>query len=290
MRIAVISVLYGRGRGRELWARGIERAREGPGVLANVDVIAVDNSPAGDSSGTLPGGSRVVRPPRNIGFAAGCNVGIAHAAGADLFVLLNPDVELDRNFIRRLLELDWPDDLAARGPAVMTPAGRVEQSARTFPSARTGMLGRTSLLARVRPASSLVTQQLRADPTAGSQDVDWVSGACLVAPARCLDRVGPLDEGYFMYWEDADWCRRARDLGYRVEYEPSLVVTHRQGASARSRPLFTTVVFHRSALRYWRRHVSGSAPATGLAAVALAGRCAIKLVTAAARSVGRRRG
>ena len=289
MRIAVISVLYGGGRGRELWARGIERAREAPGVVADVDVIAVDNGSADAGSGALPDRSRVVRPARNIGFAAGCNLGIGHAPGADLVVLLNPDVELGEDFLRRLLELEWPDDLAARGPAVMTPDGQVEQSARAFPSARTGLLGRTSLLARVRPASALVTQQLRADPSVGTQDVDWVSGACLVVPADRFDRVGPLDEGYFMYWEDADWCRRARDRGYRVEYEPSLVVTHRQGASARSRPLFTTVVFHRSALRYWRRHVSGSAAATGLAAVALAGRCAVKLITVATRSRGRRR-
>jgi GT2 family glycosyltransferase len=216
-------------------------------------------------------------------------VGIAAAHEADLVVLLNPDVELDENFLYRLVELEWPADLAARGPAVMTPDGQVEQSARAFPSARTGVLGRTSLLARVRPASSLVTQQLRADPTAGTRDVDWVSGACLVAPASRFTTIGQLDEGYFMYWEDADWCRRAHDRGYRVEYEPTLVVTHRQGASARSRPLFTTVVFHRSALRYWRRHVSRSAVATGLVAVALAARCAIKLITAATRSLGCRR-
>jgi hypothetical protein len=67
-------------------------------------------------------------------------------------------------------------------------------------------------------------------------------------------------------------------------------VTHRQGASAWSRPLFTMVVFHRSALRYWRRHVSGSAAATALAAIALTGRGAIKVVTAAVRSLGRPRG
>jgi GT2 family glycosyltransferase len=289
MRIAVISVLYGGGRGRELWARGIERAQKELDAPVDVDVIVVDNGPTEDGAGPLPGGSRVVRPARNIGFAAGCNAGINQASGADLVVLLNPDVELGKDFIRRLLELKWPHDLAARGPAVMTPEGQVEQSARTFPTAKTGLLGRTSLLARVRPTSSLVTQQLRADPAAGTQAVDWVSGACLVAPAERFDQIGLFDEGYFMYWEDADWCRRARDRGYRVEYEPTLMVIHRQGASARSRPFFTTVVFHRSALRYWRRHVSRSVAATGLAAVALAARCAIKLITGATRSLGHRR-
>ena len=54
-----------------------------------------------------------------------------------------------------------------------------------------------------------------------------------------------------MYWEDADWCRRARDLGLSVIYDPALVVRHQQGTSSRERPLATTVAFHRSALRYW---------------------------------------
>jgi GT2 family glycosyltransferase len=205
-------------------------------------------------------------------------------------VLLNPDVELRENFMTRLVELEWPADLAARGPAIRTPEGEVEQSARAFPTARTGLLGRTSLLARLWPSSPGVRRELRADPDAGTTEVDWVSGACFVAPASRFAAIGELDEGYFMYWEDADWCRRANDRGYRIEYEPALVVTHCQGASAGSRPLLTTIAFHRSALRYWRRNVSGSPAATGLAAVALSARCAVRLVSAAARTLGRRRG
>ncbi len=93
-----------------------------------------------------------------------------------------------------------------------------------------------------------------------------------------------------MYWEDADWCRRAHDLGLRVEYEPSLIVIHHQGSSSSFRPIATVVAFHRSALRYWRLHGAGSSLAVGLAALSLAAPCSLKLLAAgtqAARSPGR---
>ena len=282
MRIALISVLYGATDARALWARAVDRARAELRGEADVDVIAVDNGPQ-DGSGALPFGTRLIRSDRNVGFAAGCNRGLEAAAGADLIVLLNPDVELGQDFFVRLLELEWPDELAARGPAVLTPDGSVEQSARRFPTVRTGLIGRTSLLARLGSHSSHVRDELRADPAAGSREVDWVSGACLIAPADRFAAVGGLDEGYFLYWEDADWCRRARDRGLRVEYEPSLSVTHHQGGSSALQPLMPIVAFHRSALRYWRLHCSRSPLSTALAAAALAGRCGLKLAGAVVR-------
>jgi N-acetylglucosaminyl-diphospho-decaprenol L-rhamnosyltransferase len=285
-RIAVISVLYSGGAGQERWARALDDARRGLAGDVSLDVIAVDNSP-GPDPGAVPQGARVIRPGRNVGFAAGCNLGLEAAGDATLVVLLNPDVEVGAEFLGRLASLSWPDDLAARGPQVLTPAGEIEQSARGFPSARTGVLGRTSLLARLAPRSRLVQQELRAEPDSGARPVDWVSGACLIAPRERFRSVGPLDEGYFMYWEDADWCRRAHDRGMRVEYEPALTVVHHQGSSSASRPFMSIVVFHRSAFRYWRLHVGRSRAATALAGAALALRCAVKLAGAAARGVRR---
>jgi N-acetylglucosaminyl-diphospho-decaprenol L-rhamnosyltransferase len=283
MRIAVISVLYGRGPRQRSWASALDRARDSLGNGAGVDFITVDNTGGTEDLGPLPEGASVIRLGRNVGFAAGCNRALQAAAGADTVVLLNPDVEVDNRFLAGVAELDWPDDLAARGPTILTPEGGVEQSARSFPTARTGVLGRTSLVARVWPSSPMVRRELQAAPDSGTREVDWVTGACLIAPRDRFESVGPLDEGYFLYWEDADWCRRARDAGMRVEYEPVLTVVHHQGSSSVTRPLMTIVAFHRSALRYWRLHVSQSRPATALAALALSGRCAIKLAGAIGR-------
>jgi GT2 family glycosyltransferase len=253
---------------------------------SKVELVVVDNA---SRDGTIERVRRhapwasVVELPRNRGFAAGCNVGIDRLEGSEVVVLLNPDVEVRGDFLARLSRIEWPAQIAARGPAVFDPHGRIEQSARGFPRARTALLGRSSLLARVRPQSGLLRGEL--DPDAGAQLVDWVSGACLIAPAERFREVGALDEGFFMYWEDADWCLRADRLGYRVLYDPALVVTHTQGSSSDGRPLASTIAFHRSAYRYWRLHVARSAISRWAGAVALTARCVVKLLVLAIRRV-----
>ncbi|MCW3069641.1 MAG: glycosyl transferase, family 2 [Solirubrobacterales bacterium] len=293
--IGVVIVTY---RGGETVAVGLDAlrcARDKLDANSDVSVVVVDNA---SRDGTVERIRQtapwvnLVELPRNVGFAAACNVGIARSQDAGLVVLLNPDVEVRDDFLARVVALEWRSDIAAVGPAVLDGRGQVEQSARGFPSARTGLLGRTSLFARIWPTSPLLRRDLRATPEEGARPVDWVSGACMVVPGERFQSVGPLDSGYFMYWEDADWCRRASYAGYSVIYDPTLVVTHRQGASSRSRSAATIISFHCSALRYWRKHVSRSPVSTTAAAVALGMRCALKLIALGARRTlagGRRR-
>ena len=267
----------------------IERARAALGAGGEVRAAVVDNASGDGTAARVRAAAPwadAVALAHNGGFAAGINVALGRLGGCDVLVLLNPDVEVAEDFFTRLDALDWPRDLAARGPLVIDADGRTEQSARGFPGARTALLGRSSLLARLRPGSALLRRDLLADASGGRRRVDWVSGACLIAPAARLAEVGPLDEGYFMYWEDADWCRRAHVLGLGVLYEPALVVRHAQGSSSRERPVAATIAFHRSALRYWRKHVARSRLSVAAAAVALAARCLVKLIAVGLR-VGR---
>ena len=258
----------------------LARARDVAGDRVQLATVVVDNA-SGDGTAERVRGhapwAEVVELERNRGFAAGCNAAIARLGGSAVIVLLNPDVAVREDFLAGLAALDWPEHLAARGPAVFGARGELEQSARGFPRARTGVLGRTSLLARLLPGSRLVGRELRAAEGTGARRVDWVSGACLIVPAARLAEVGPLDDGYFMYWEDADWCCRAHERGLEVIYEPSLVVDHRQGSSSRERPFATIVAFHRSALRYWRLHVARTPVSVAAAAAALGVRCVLKL-------------
>jgi N-acetylglucosaminyl-diphospho-decaprenol L-rhamnosyltransferase len=287
-RIGVVTVTF-RGGDTVVRALGaLARAREALDSDSELVAVIVDNA---SRDGTI---DRVrehapwadsIALPQNVGFAAACNVGIGRSRDVDLIVLLNPDVEVRADFFERLATLDWPREVAARGPAILDERGTLEQSARGFPRAQTALLGRTSLLARIRPTSRLLQRDLLADPDLGARAVDWVSGACLIAPAKTFRSVGLLDEGYFMYWEDADWCRRAHAKGYSVIYEPALVVTHRQGSSSRYRAVATTISFHRSALRYWRINVARSPASTAVAATALAIRCALKLTALAMRGM-----
>jgi len=291
LRVGIVSVTYRGGDRPQAWARALRQAIDDAAEAdVLVQVVAVDNASGDGTARRLTDAAPwvdVVELPSNVGFAAGCNAGVRRLESPDLVILLNPDVQLARSFLRVLATLPWPADVAARGPLIYELGGGVEQSARGFPRAATAVLGRTSLLARMNPRGRAISRELRADPDAGTTSADWVSGACLVTTRAVLGEVGELDEGYFMYWEDADWCRRAADRGLRVLYEPSLVARHDQGASSSSRRAATTVAFHRSALRYWRRHLARSSLSTVMAATALSLRCAIKLVVLGVHSLAR---
>jgi N-acetylglucosaminyl-diphospho-decaprenol L-rhamnosyltransferase len=281
--IAVVTVTYNGGERILDWARALQRAwselpREQQGRLR---VLAVDNDSPDKTVTYLRRSApwvEVISLAINRGFAAGCNVGLRATVGSKLFMLLNPDVIVTPHFFCILAQQQWPSDLAALGPSIRTSAGDIEQSAREFPRMSTGLWGRTTLLTRLFPQIA-ARRELRADPELGRNDVDWVSGACVVISAHALERVGMLDEGYFMYWEDADWCKRARDDGFCIVFEPALEAIHYQGTSSASRPIATTFAFHRSAYRYYRTHVARSSGARACAAGLLAVRCAVKVTT-----------
>jgi N-acetylglucosaminyl-diphospho-decaprenol L-rhamnosyltransferase len=287
-RIGVVIVTF---RGGETVARALAalaRARAELRSPAPPSVIVVDNA---SRDGTIERvknhapWAHLVELPRNVGFSAAANVGIGQLSETDVIVLLNPDVEVQPDFLRRVAALEWPATVAARGPSIFDAHGKLEQSARGFPRAQTAFLGRSSMLARLRPTSRLLQRDLLADREHGARVVDWLSGACLIIPTARFQSIGVLDPGYFMYWEDADWCHRARERSYVVIYEPSLTVTHYQGASSRSRWIATTLSFHRSAFRYWRTNVARSKASTLGAAVALTIRCALKIAGFAVRTV-----
>jgi N-acetylglucosaminyl-diphospho-decaprenol L-rhamnosyltransferase len=163
------------------------------------------------------------------------------------------------------------------GPRILDSEGDLQLSARREISALSGFLGRTSLLTRLFPKSSLVKSQFPAvTDQSRPTSVDWVSGACMVVRRDTLRDIGPLDERFFMYFEDADLCRRARAAGWLVYYLPHVEIVHQTGASSRSRPKAIWLL-HKSAFLYHRKHgaqgpfgVYSAAVLAGLAFRALA--------------------
>jgi len=287
MNVRVVTVTYRAGEAVVAWLDALQAAWGAHAQGASDDrlvVVAVDNASPDDTPEILQGRApfvTVLAQPVNRGFAAGCNIGLRTAEPGEIIIVMNPDVLVSEGFFQTLAALDWAPELAARGPQVLGRDGTVEQSARTFPTLATGLFGRTSLLARALPTSAPVRRQLRARPEAGAADVDWISGACMIAPHDRWAEVGHFDERYYMYWEDADWCRRAHEKSRLVRYEPSLVVHHRQGSSSSYRPLATIVAFHRSAWIYHRTHSGGGLARDVVAATALALRASLKLGVAA---------
>jgi len=274
MNVVVITVTHNSERHILRWAAALSvawccRERDRRGTLR---AVVVDNDSTDSTVETLRRDApwvEVLALRRNVGFAAGCNFGIARAPADAVVIFLNPDVQVRRDFFTTLQGIRWSSRLAAVGPRVIGTHGELEQSARRFPSAWTGLAGRQALVTKLLPSLGVVRRELLASVEPGARVVDWVSGACMVTTRNVLAGVGGMDERYFMYWEDADWCRRAARAGFEVRYEPALVVRHDQGASARSHPFRTIWHFHRSALRYYRRHVSRWPLETALACVAL---------------------
>src|SRR5918994_2754867 len=216
------------------------------------EVVIVDNDRPEPPE--IPHPARVIRNRENLGFARACNQGISASSG-DLLVLVNPDALVERDFFGRIEAFFEVNPAAGvAGPRVLDTDGRVQLSARRELSMVSGLLGRTSLLTRLFPSSTLVKKQFPAvTESTGPTAVDWVSGACMVVRRRALEQVGPLDERFFMYFEDADLCRRVREAGWSIYYLPEIEVTHQAGGSTRSRPRANRDL-HRSAFLYHRKH------------------------------------
>lgn len=239
------------------------------------ECIIVDN---GSAAGELEllrrefPGVEFIANPGNLGFARAVNQGIERSRGRYL-LLLNPDAFLAEGSLRRLVSyLDAEPRVGIIGPRIVNPDGSPQGSARAFPRMLTGLFGRTSLLSRLFPHNPLTRRQvlnLRASGE-GPRPVDWVSGACMFLRRAVLEKVGPLDERFFLYWEDADICWRARAGGWQTVYHPQAEATHLVGACSGRAPVRSLAAFHRSAYRFYRAHVTGSAWHP-LNAVALAG-------------------
>jgi GT2 family glycosyltransferase len=242
------------------------------------ECIVVDNGSAGEDLELVVREFphlHVIANSRNLGFAAAVNQGVKRSRGRYL-LLLNPDAFLSAGSLRSLVSfLDAEPGVGIVGPRIVNPDGSLQGSARAFPRLATALFGRTSLLSRLFPGNPFTRRQVLvlAARRDRPQPVDWVSGACMFVRRRVLDEVGLLDERFFLYWEDADICWRARQGGWLVVYHPRVSVTHLIGACSRRAPVRSLVAFHRSAYRFYRTHVTRSA-CHPLNAVAVAGLCA----------------
>jgi GT2 family glycosyltransferase len=122
----------------------------------------------------------------------------------------------------------------------------------------TGLFGRTALLRRLLPWMPSARRNVVSDSAIrGGQrsvTVDWLSGACLLARRDALEAVKGFDERYFLYWEDADLCRRLRNAGYHVRYVPGATAIHRVGHSSKTARIPAIRAFHESAYLYYSTH------------------------------------
>jgi GT2 family glycosyltransferase len=255
--IAVIIVNFNSGDALGATLASLEAGLSG----CDWQAIVVDNASQDGSqeAATRYRSVTLLRQAANSGFAAGVNRGAA-ATSAPLVLILNPDCRLASGAVRSLTdEMERHPDCGVIGPKILDPDGALQESARGDPNMLTGLFGRTSALSRRLPRLSLVRRNLVSESLSkaghASERVDWVSGACMLVRREAFQQVRGFDEGYFLYWEDADFCRRLRNAGRETRYMPSATVVHDVGQSSRNATSLATREFHRSAYRYFATHV-----------------------------------
>jgi len=224
---------------------------------AAFEVIVVDNASDDGSSQMVRQefpGARLIENRGNRGFAAGNNQALRVASGR-YHLLLNSDAIMHPGAFAEVVRfMDSHPDAGAAGLRVLNPDGSLQYSCRRFPRLATGLFRKVPL-GRLIPDNRWNREYLMSDwPHDAVREADWVSGAAMCLRAQTLQQVGLLDEGYFMYCEDVDWCYRARRAGWKVYYLPTAVVTHVIGRSSDQRPLRMVIEFHRSMARFYRKH------------------------------------
>jgi GT2 family glycosyltransferase len=193
----------------------------------------------------------------NIGFSRGNNVALREATG-NYLMLLNSDTEVLPGAIELMCAyLDEHPDVGAIGPQLLNPDHTVQLSCRTFPSYRTALFHRKSLITRLFPQNRFSAQYLMTKTGhADTMEVDWVIGACLMTRREVVQQVGLLDEEFFMYAEDVDWCYRMRQAGWKIMYLPVAKVLHHYEKSASKAPFRMNFQRHRSMWRFYAKHYS----------------------------------
>lgn len=202
----------------------------------------------------------------NLGFAGGVNRGFAEASN-DWILLLNTDVRCASTDIDRLCAFgDRAREVGILGPDVRNEDGSPQDCYWRFPSLWQ-LASSTLWLYKLFPRSDVFNGERYAgrrfeEPT----DVDAVSGCVFLMRKALVDEVGVLDDGYFMYFEETDLCRRVRDAGWKVRFAPVSRFVHFLGGSSRLARKRNFLEFRRSLVRYHRKH---SGPLAGVAARAL---------------------
>jgi N-acetylglucosaminyl-diphospho-decaprenol L-rhamnosyltransferase len=224
--LSVAVVTY---NGRELALATLRSAIAHAGPI-EVEWFVADN---GSSDGTpeaiehaLP--QVTVLRGENLGFAHGNNVVLEQARGRYM-LLLNPDVEVKRGTLAGLVhELDRRPEIGAASVIQRATAGHVLPSIRRFPAPWRN-LAEALFVTRVPPLRALQELDQDIDAYFEERRVDWVCGAFLIARREAIEDIGPLDERFFLYSEEVDWCRRIRDAGWEIRHLPVMEVVHHEG-------------------------------------------------------------
>ena len=275
--VAVVLVTYQSARDLAMCLGSLERAA-GPHPL---EVVVVDNASTDASVEIARGyGAKVIENHANTGLSRAVNRGVA-ATAAPWLLIANPDTWLSPGSLRRLLSTGAGQRVGCVGPHLSNPDGSDYPTGRRFPSLTIGAAH--AALAPLWPDNPATRRyHMSGIDRSRPLEVDWVSGACMLVRRQAFEEVGGFDPGYFMFFEEMDFCLRLHRTGWRIVFDPLAEVKHVVGGSTRSAPYRKVVHHHRSALRFYCRRYARD-PRLVLAP-AVAGFLAVRAAASLARA------
>jgi len=216
------------------------------------EIIIVDNG-SQDGSGTaveevFPA-VHLIENDENLGFSRATNQGLRESLGRYV-LLLNPDTEVREGAIERLVSfMDTHSDAGVAGPQLLDSDGSHQNSIANFPSLATELLNQ-SLLRWLFPKQFPGKERDYAEPV----EVDSVIGACMIVRREAMDQVGLLDEEYFLFLEETDWCYQMKKAGWKIYHVPQAEIYHFQGKSAELEKKKAKIEYYRSRYHFFKKN------------------------------------
>ena len=221
-----------------------------------VEIIVVDNG-SRDSSPAAAGdfeGVTVICNQRNLGFAAANNIGIRASTGKYV-CLVNSDVKVLEGCLDRMCQyMEGHPKVGLLGPRVLNKDLSLQRSCAELPSVW-NTLTQALMLDKLFPKVRCFRARFMGDfDHASERNVEVLSGCFLMARRKAIGEVGLLDERFFIYKEDVDWCKRFGEAGWRVRFYPQASAIHYGGASSLVAPAAFLIEMEKANLQYWRKH------------------------------------
>jgi len=222
-----------------------------PAQSSEFEIVVLDNASEDGSAAAVRErfpDVRVIEQRHRAGFGANHNTVMRATTGRYVFVLNEDTTSGDWGFDRMVAHLDANPRVAALAPRLVYPDGRQQASAWRFPSPAAAGLGLVTL------GRAGIVQSGGSE----TRDVDWAMAAALLLRREALDEVGVFDEGFFIYSEETDLCRRLRAAGWRTQYFPQVTVVHHESQFSAGIPERRINEMWRGRHRYWQKHHSAA--------------------------------
>lgn len=225
--------------------------------IGSIDVVLVDNDSSdrtlemAEQSGV---GIKIIEMGRNAGYSASCNRALEET-DTDYVIVLNCDILFlsESKALEELISfMDVNPEIGAVGVGILNIDGSRQMSCRRVPSVLESAVH--GFLGKIYPRNRLTAKYLMADNGFYCCSVEWVSGAAMAIRRSAWQQIGGFDEDFFMYVEDVDFCKRLRNVGWKVFFYPSFEVIHEIAGSSSGSRVKMLYEHHRSMLIFFKKH------------------------------------